>query len=80
MTITIESLQDKIDDLGESIMGRGAGPRAQRKFRLFLGVVGIIAANVWIGPVIGHGIAALLGAGFFFIVGLGGRDSQEGYK
>lgn len=75
MTTTIETLQDRIDRLAQAVMGREAGPKALRKFRLFLGVVGIIAANVWLGAVIGHGIAAILGAGFFFVVGLGGRDT-----
>ena len=58
-------------------MGHDAGPKALRKFRLFLGVVGIIVANVWLGAFIGHGIAAILGAIIYFVVAHGGGDVRK---
>ncbi|WP_160383772.1 hypothetical protein [Pseudooceanicola pacificus] len=81
MKTSIETVQKSIDQLARRVMGRDAGPRVLRKFRLFLGVVGIIAANVWLGAVIGHGIAAILGVGIFFVVALGGDDAlKDGEK
>lgn len=77
MTLSFETLQTSIDQLARQAMGENAGPKTLRKFRLFLGILGIIAANVWLGSVIGHGLAAILGTAFFFVVGLGGRDLQK---
>lgn len=65
---TIASAQQQIDRLVTALAGEGAGPRTRRKLRRFIGVAGLIAANVWLGGWIGHGVAALLGAGFFFLV------------
>lgn len=66
----IDTLQHKIGRFVTGMVGRNASRATRRKARLFIGVAGIIVANVWLGAVIGHGIAALLGAGFFFVVGL----------
>lgn len=77
MTATLETVQNSIDQLALQVMGRGASPETLRKFRLFLGVTAIIAANVWLGALIGHGIAAILGTGVFFFVGLGRGDAGK---
>lgn len=77
MALSMETLQTTIDQLARQAMGKNAGPKTLRKFRLFLGILGIIAANVWLGAVIGHGLAAILGVGFYFVVALGGRDSEK---
>ncbi|UYV36546.1 hypothetical protein N4R57_16285 [Rhodobacteraceae bacterium D3-12] len=64
----IVGLQQQVDRLVTALAGEGANLRARRKTRRFIGVAGLIAANVWLGDWIGHGVAALLGAGFFFLV------------
>lgn len=70
MEETIERMQDKVESLVSAIAGRGASPAARRKTRLFLGIAGLIAANMLAGPVIGHFAGAILGLAWFFLVGL----------
>lgn len=77
MAHPIETVQNNIDHLARQVMGQNAGPKALRKFRLFLAVIGIIAANVWLGEVIGHGLGAILGALIYFVVALGGADLRK---
>ena len=77
METKFETLQDVIDTTILGLLGRGATEEARKKARLFIGVVAIIVANVWLGPVIGHGIAAILGAASFFVVGLGGSHARK---
>lgn len=72
----LDSLDDVVERMVHVIAGRGASGCARRKARIFIGVAGLIAANVWLGALIGHGVAALLGAGFYFLVALRGEDGE----
>ncbi|MGH1369420.1 MAG: hypothetical protein ACRBCL_12475 [Maritimibacter sp.] len=49
---------------------RIAGPnrQAQKKLRLFAGIIAIVGANQLLGPVIGYGIASILGVGVFLVL------------
>jgi type VI protein secretion system component VasF len=70
-------LHDKIAALVTALAGPGASARARRRVRLFLGVAAIIAANVWLGAWIGHGLAAILGAGAFFVIAFADPETEE---
>ena len=74
MTTFIDTLQNRIDQLAREVMGQQISAKGLRKFRLFLGVLSIIITNVWIGDVIGHGFAALLGVALYLII-LHGRGT-----
>lgn len=46
----------------------GPNRKAQKKVRLFIGIAAIVLANTWAGPIIGHGIAALIGVAVFLVM------------
>lgn len=65
-----------LDDRINARITRLTGPNriAQRKARLFVGITAIIFANTTLGPLIGHGIAAVLGVAVFLLM----LDTGEG--
>ncbi|WIV49833.1 hypothetical protein QQG91_09120 [Marivivens sp. LCG002] len=79
MATFIDTLQDRIDQLAREVMGQNISSKGLRKFRVLLGVLVIIIANVWLGGIIGHGIAALLGVALYLIVihGQGIRSEEH---
>lgn len=60
------TLSTTINDMLARIVGPNR--KAQKKVRLFIGIAAIIFANVTLGPIIGHGIAAILGVGVFLVL------------
>ena len=73
MHATIDSLRHQIDTAARSLAGPEASRATIRKTRRFIGIAVLVASNVWLGALIGHGIAALLGLGVFFLA-LGTED------
>lgn len=60
------SLNHDIDQITARIVGHDR--RAQKKLRLFVGIAAIVFANQVLGPVIGYGIASILGVGVFLVL------------
>lgn len=69
------SLNAELDQITARIMGTDR--RAQKKLRLFVGIAAIVLANQGLGPVIGYGIASILGVGIFLVLLDTREDSQE---
>lgn len=60
------SLNHDIDHFAARLVGDDR--RAQKKLRLFVGIAAIVFANQVLGPVIGYGIASILGVGVFLVL------------
>lgn len=55
----------------------GQDRRAAKKLRLFAGIIAIIGANQILGPLIGYGIASILGVGVFLVLLDTDAETQE---
>lgn len=68
MEVILKTVARGINDLVRRIAGPSVSAVVQRKLRILIGVAFLVWANVTLGAVIGHGLAAILGVGTFLVV------------
>jgi len=68
MQQAIRTTQRAIAHLVTALTGPQASAKSRRQARIFLGVLALVCANVWLGAWIGHGNAAILGVMAFFAI------------
>lgn len=68
MEVILQTMARSINDLVRRVAGPGGSAVVQRKLRILIGVAFLVWANVELGAVIGHGLAAILGVAAFLVV------------
>jgi hypothetical protein len=68
MEVILQTMVRNINDLVRRVARPSGSAVIQRKLRILIGVTVLIWANVELGAVIGHGLAAILGVAAFLVV------------